>query len=260
MKTVISIFAIILCVVVLFFGQLHWNEKTDVSDSPSQARKDVNQGSSSKSNTELDSLLTYTKNWPTESVDTLKANVEAGQPFKIAILGSSALGEGKDSWPEIVKASLNDAFAQNVTVSTFTYDLTSLEFVNKDKVTEVIEEQPDLVLFEPFTLKDNGLVTIDDSLENATSTITEIKESLPDTVVLIQPPHPLYQATYYPVQVEALAQYAEDNGIPYLNHWEAWPDQDSKELKEYLTKDSSQPSVKGHGVWAEYLIDYFIAK
>ena len=131
--------------------------------------------------TDLDSLIAYTKNWPAESVDTLKANLEAGQPFKIAILGSSALGEGEESWPEIVKASLNDAFAQNVTVSTLTYDLTSLEFVNEDKVTEVIEEQPDLVLFEPFTLKDNGLVTIDDSLENASSTIAEIKESLPET-------------------------------------------------------------------------------
>ena len=52
----------------------------------------------------------------------------------------------------------------------------------------------------------------------------------------IQPPHPLYQATYYPVQVEALAQYAEDNDIPYLNHWEAWPDQDSKEIKDYLLR------------------------
>ena len=213
-----------------------------------------------KSNTDLDSLLTYTKNWPAESVDTLKANLEAGQPFKIAILGSSALGEGKESWPEIVKASLNDTFAQNVTVSTLTYDLTSLEFVNEDKVTEVIEEQPDLVLFEPFTLKDNGLVTIDDTLENASSTIAEIKESLPDTVVLIQPPHPLHQATYYPVQVEALEQYAEDNDIPYLNHWEAWPDQDSEEIKDYLSEDASEPSVKGHQVWAEYLIDYFIAK
>ena len=74
----------------------------------------------------------------------------------------------------MVKASLNDTFAQ----SSDAFDslltiLTSLAFVSEDKVTEVIEEQPDLVLFEPFTLKDNGLVTIDDSLENASSTIAK---------------------------------------------------------------------------------------
>ena len=60
--------------------------------------------------------------------------------------------------------------------------------------------------------------------------------------------------------MEELQQFAEDNDIPYLNHWEAWPDQDSEEIKEYITEDSSQPSVKGHEVWAEYMIDYFIAK
>ena len=41
----------------------------------------------------------------------------------------------------------------------FSYDLTSIAFMNEDKVTEVIEEQPDLILFEPFTLKDNGVVS-----------------------------------------------------------------------------------------------------
>ena len=208
----------------------------------------------------VDLLVSYTQNWPTESVNTFQENLDAGESFHIAFLGSNALGEGEDSWPEIVKTSLNEAFSQSLTVSTFSYDLTSLEFVREDKVTEVIEEQPDLVLFEPFILKDNGLVTIDDSLENASSTIAKIKESLPETSVLIQPSHPLYQATYYPVQVEALEQYAEDNDIPYLNHWEAWPDQDSEEIKDYLSEDASEPSAKGHQVWAEYLIDYFIAK
>ena len=127
-------------------------------------------------------------------------------------------------------------------------------------MTEVIEEQPDLVLFEPFTLKDNGVVAIDDSLENTSAVIAKIKESLPDTSDPAPPPHPLYHATYYPKQVEALQQFAEDNDIPYLNHWEAWPDQNSEEIKEYISEDSSQPSVKGHQVWADYLIDYFIAK
>ena len=147
-----------------------------------------------------------------------------------------------------------------MTVSTFSYDLTSIAFINEEKVTEVIEEQPDLILFEPFTLKDNGVVGIDDSLENVSAVIASVKESLPQTQVILQPPHPLYKANFYPTQVEELQQFAEDNDIPYLNHWEAWPDQDSEEIKEYISEDSSQPSAKGHQVWAEYLIDYFIAK
>ena len=71
MKTIISIFSIILCVLVLFVGQLHWNQKTSIS------------------------AILHPK--LAKMCHTLKANVEAGQPFKIAILGSSALGdEGKE--------------------------------------------------------------------------------------------------------------------------------------------------------------------
>ena len=43
-------------------------------------------------------------------------------------------------------------------------NLTSNAYINEEKVTEVVEEQPNLILFEPFTLKDNGEVGIDDSL------------------------------------------------------------------------------------------------
>ena len=147
-----------------------------------------------------------------------------------------------------------------MTVSTFSYDLTSIAYINEEKITEVMEEQPDLILFEPFTLKDNGKVGIDDSLENTSAVIASVKESLPQTEVILQPPHPLYNANFYPKQVEELQQFAEDNGITYLNHWEAWPDKNSEEIKEYISEDSSQPSSKGHQLWADYLTDYFIAK
>ena len=123
-----------------------------------------------------------------------------------------------------------------------------------------MEEQPDLILFEPFILKDNGEVGIDHSLENASAVIASVKESLPQTEVILQPPHPLYKANFYPKQVEELQQFAEDNGITYLNHWEAWPDKNSEEIKEYISEDASQPSAKGHQLWADYLIDYFIAE
>ena len=162
---------------------------------------------------DIDTLVSYTRNWPKESVNTFQEHLEAGKPFKIAFLGSNAQGEGEESWPEIVKASLKDTFGKHMTVSTFSYDLTSIAYINEEKITEVMEEQPDLILFEPFTLKDNGEVGIDDSLENASAVIASVKESLPQTEVILQPPHPLYKANFYPKQVEELQQFAEDNGI-----------------------------------------------
>lgn len=264
MKTVISIGSIILCLLVLVIGQIHWMEKTNVSAKQSEEKNTLSvendQGVSKVTSSEMDSILSYTKNWPAESVATLKANLEAGKPFKMAFLGSTSQGEGEESWPSIVTAALSDKFGGHITVSTFSYDLTSSGFVQENKVTEVINEQPDLILFEPFTLKDNGVIATEDSLENTSTIIAKVKESLPNTVVMIQPPHPLYKATFYPAQVEELQKYAEDNGIPYLNHWEAWPDPTTEKIKPYLVEDSTQPSPEGHKLWADYLIKYFIAE
>ena len=123
----------------------------------------------------MDTLLPYTKNWPAESVATFKASVQNGKPFKIAFLGSNAQGEGEQSWPQMVQTALTETFDDHISVSTFSYDVTSTEFVEQDMQADLVKEQPDLVLFEPFTLKDNGVVEINESLDNVSSVIDSIK-------------------------------------------------------------------------------------
>ena len=62
------------------------------------------------------------KNWPEESVTTLKTKIEEGKPFKITFLGSNASGEGEGSWPEIVKSGLGETYDEYISVSIFSYD------------------------------------------------------------------------------------------------------------------------------------------
>lgn len=263
MKILLSIASVIVCVIVLVIGQLHWNNKiTDISASNAKVNETVSEDRQNNLNNrnDIEPLLAYTKNWPKESVTTLKTKIREGKPFKIAFLGSNAAGEGKDSWPEIVKSGLGETYDEYISVSTFSYDLTSLDFVNTDKISEIIAEQPDLIVFEPFTLKDNGIVTIEDSLDNASTVLADVKKSLPHTVVVMQPAHPLYNAKFYPLQVDELKAYAEEQGVTYINHWEAWPDLKDEVLKEYIVEDSTQPTAKGHQVWADYLLKYFIVE
>ncbi|MCQ6274662.1 SGNH/GDSL hydrolase family protein [Bacillus sp. V3B] len=261
MKTLIrltSVTLVLACVALLFFGQIHWNEKTDVT-AINDSTQDKAQENKATNPALLDHLLGYTVNWPAESVDTFQAKVADGKTFNIAFLGSNSLGEGESSWPQLVKGALEETYGDHIEVTTYRYNLTSHEYTNQNLQDELIEAQPDLVLFEPFTLKDNGLVTIDDSLRNVSSVMEAVEEEYPDSVFILQPPHPLYNATYYPIQVGELKKYAEAQGIVYLNHWEAWPDPATEEIKEYLEEDSSQPSAKGHELWAEVVIDYLIA-
>ena len=260
MKTFLSVLLAIACLAILIIGNLHWNEKTTISPNDTTAQdsgKDAvikNMESAS-----IDALLPYTKNWPAESVATFKASVQNEKPFKIAFLGSNAQGEGKDSWPQMVQSSLTKTFGDTISVSAFSYDVTSAEFVEQDMQADLVKEQPDLVIFEPFTLKDNGEVEINESLDNVSSVMNSIKSENPKTVFILQPPHPLYNATFYPIQVESLKDYAQAEGIVYLDHWEAWPDYSTEEIQEYLNKDQSEPSAKGHEVWARFVTDYLIA-
>ena len=41
MKTIIRILSIVLCILVLFVGQLHWNQKTSTSASSSEANEGI---------------------------------------------------------------------------------------------------------------------------------------------------------------------------------------------------------------------------
>ncbi len=117
-----------------------------------------------------------------------------------------------------------------------------------------------MIILEPFILKNNGEVSVEHSLKHLKTIMDKVKSANPETTFILQPPHPLYNAKHYPNQVEDLKEYAAENNIPYLDHWTAWFDQTKEEFKEDLSKDNSQPSNKGHKVWAEYLIDYLISQ
>ncbi len=160
MKTFISVLLAIACLAILIVGN-HTGMKKQRFPLMIQLHKTQAKMSSLKITSKVlqwITLLPYTKNWPAESVATFKASVQNGKPFKIAFLGSNAQGEGKESWPQMVKTDLTETFDDHISVSTFSYDVTSTEFVEQDMQADLVKEQPDLVIFEPFTLKDNGEV------------------------------------------------------------------------------------------------------
>ncbi|MBN8201831.1 SGNH/GDSL hydrolase family protein [Bacillus sp. NTK034] len=205
--------------------------------------------------------LELTANWPEESKEVFKKRLAEGKPFKLQIVGSGALGEGQTSWPEILKTELQKEFKNSVLeVSVNSYDLNSLSYIKENKQQDIIKTKPDLVILEPFILNDNGAVGIEGSLANTKNIIEDVKKANPETSFIIQPAHPLYNSQFYPIQVQNLKKFAEENNITYLDHWSAWPEQDNQELTEYLTSDNSQPSERGHEVWAEYLVEYLIEK
>jgi hypothetical protein len=145
---------------------------------------------------------------------------------------------------------------QAISIDTKMYTETTEEFYDSGRETDFTNY--DLIIWEPFTLTDNGNVVIETGQEYILSVIKEVKSANPSTSFILQPPNPIYKASFYLVQVNALEKFANKNGVPYLNHWGAWPSTYSDAIKTYLTEDGNLPNEIGHKAWADYLIKYFI--
>jgi hypothetical protein len=260
MKT-FSLFLLgIICAAVLVYGNMYWQERTSVSSGEKKTIVTETPAEKQEAEGEKDygSLI---GNWPEEAQAAFKETVATGNPYKLAIVGSPALGENENGWSEQVKTELIDIYGETIEVEIFQYDTTSLTFVNGENVEEVLEYEPQLVLFEPFALNDNSNgVGGENNQESIQIFERKLKEQNEEAVLILQPTHPIAGATYYPMQIEELKEFAEENGIPYVDHWSAWPVDDEEALGELLVDSQEMPSEDGHLLWAEYLKDYFIGE
>ncbi|SEN49224.1 hypothetical protein SAMN05192533_11427 [Mesobacillus persicus] len=256
------------CVAILIIGNKHWKEKTSVSaekvkqevimKDEGQAKEDVKE----EEKVDTEQLLKFASNWPAKAKDSYQQALVDGQPFTILIAGSLSLGTEDNSWSQLVKKDLEETYGDTVNVVVKTYNHTSASFLTDNKLAELIAEKPDLTLLEPFTLMNNGNVNVSVAHQHIMEIASGLADSNANHVLVLHPTNPLYQANYYPIQVDSLQKFAEAEAIPYLNHWTAWPDPNSEEIQDYLIGEGSEtkPSEKGHQLWAEYIVDYFIAK
>ncbi|MBT2616764.1 MULTISPECIES: SGNH/GDSL hydrolase family protein [unclassified Bacillus (in: firmicutes)] len=257
MKVIIPTLIVLACVVSLVIGNIHWNGK--ISDaSVSQTEPKSTKEKTSNSNPDNEELVKYIGNWPQASKELYKKRLAEGKPFKILMVGSNSLGNEEYNLPDDIADQLKDIYGDTVQVDGLLYDLMSSQFVLQNKQKDLIEAKADLILFEPFTLKDNGNVSIEDSLDNITTIIEGVTAANKETQFILQPPNPLYNATYYPNQVKELERYANDKDIPYLNHWSNWPDQASDKMKDVLNEQRELPNEKGYKIWSLYLEEFFI--
>ena len=265
MKPFLTTILAILCGVVLLWGNLHWSNKTAVKvDGASVTIPDAkpvekNSKEIEQVADEEEDILSLTKNWPAEAAETFKQAQKEGRAFKVLIAGSSALGDEPNGWAHQSKEGLIKTFGEeNLNVDILEYETTSLQFIQENNQEELASANADLIIFEPFTLNDNtNGVGTENSLVNIQTVLDQIEQASANTVVILTPPNPLFNAKYYPLQVEALKEYSEENGIPYLDHWTAWPELDVEEMNDYLTNGS--PNDKGHEIWANFMLDYLIA-
>lgn len=262
-KTLFAIIVLIGCVLLLIGSYMQW--KGNISSVGGNSTKQISSPEKNddkksddvvKPKHDVKRLLSLTSNADEQVQEVFSNRLESGENVNFLITGSTLLDSGKPGYGERLNNALKEAYGDSVTVKIEGFDGTSEEFLD-----EKINLSPgyDVVLLEPFTLKNNGIVTIDEEHQHIKSFQKLLTDKTEDAIVVLHPPNPIYAATYYPQQVSALKSFAESEGIPYLDHWKQWPDPETDEISSYLDEDGA-PNNDGAEIWASALIEYFIAE
>ncbi|MFJ7729669.1 SGNH/GDSL hydrolase family protein [Neobacillus sp. NPDC097160] len=263
MKHFFTIILGIACVAVLFFGHSYWNKRIEAASEKTSSfsnNKAATTQTIENEGTDED-IIAYTGNWPTTAVDRFKQTQNAKKPFKVLFVGSPAIGsDTAGSFPTVKEKLLKTFGKKNIQVDLKTYHSTSTQLVKSNKQDEIAAAEANLIVLEPFILMNNGEVLLENTLNDLTKIMDDIKAVNPETTFILQPSFPLYKARIYPTQVAELKKYAEQNQIDYLDHWSAWPDPGTEAIKDYLTSDQSAPSDKGYQVWSDYILQFLISK
>ncbi|CAG9621392.1 SGNH/GDSL hydrolase family protein [Sutcliffiella rhizosphaerae] len=264
MRTLLTV-VISLCIGSIIYGNYHWNHKIGSASVGKEEEITINNKTETtkdkKEHTKVVGENEY-PNLPTEVSTFLNEKMSDGESVELLVIGSEVIEMGERPWTTIFKQELEREYGRffNITIKAIPGEVTTSDVIERDLLLENVDISPDIVIFEPFLLDSNGYILIEHSLENITLMIEKIKNMNPDLFLFLQPGQPIYNAIYYPDDVNTLRTYSEEHGHPYIDHWSNWPDYHSVEFKEYYIHESFNPNEKGHEVWAEYLLNLFMSK
>lgn len=271
MKKLFVLVVSALAIASIIAGKVHWDNKIEETAKVkvSAANVEIKEGTKEiksdlvekEREIKMEQILKLTKNLPEEIASKFEKAVEEEKPVHLVIFGSDTTMDETTGWSELLKKELINSYGENIIKVTIREiaDTTSSTMVEEGLYQDIIDLKPDVVLYEPFILYDNGKIRFEERLENLETVLDEFQQELPKTTIILQPANPLLKAIHYPKEVEELQRFAEENEITYLNHWEAWPDHQTDEIAQYLT-DDSQANESGQKLWADYLINYFVSK
>ncbi|MEI2311412.1 SGNH/GDSL hydrolase family protein [Bacillus nitratireducens] len=268
-KAITVLVMLVLFVAAIVSDKIHWSKKVaNATAQTNEVKTTKTKVENNKTNKEekQDAKVSfneaYAKNLPDAVKEKLKKAAEDKKAVNLVIVGDEASSPAKDAWVSKFVSNLDASYGKglwNVTVKEYKNESTEELIANK-RAQDIGKAKPDVILFEAPFITDNNKMGNGNSVVNAQKFVGELSSSAKDATIMIQPPNPVYGAKNYPKAVEALKQFAKQNGYAYVDHWEAWPNATTKEILPYLQEEFSFPNAKGYDVWAQYVTNYFVAK
>ena len=275
-KNLTVTFFIIICLGALAFSYFNWKQKLageseenafaegsvteiammdrDTADSFEHESYTIEEGAALTAS-ELASLST---NMDEALAGLLASRFDSGEHVKLLIVGSQAITQGGEGGVAgILAGSLANVYHGFIETDIVSFTGTSREFI--EKMDELVDWETgyDAILLEPFTLNNNGRVVIEDEHRHILQFRERVQEFTEDAVLVLMPSQPIHRPNFYATQIRALERFTESREIPYIDHWQGWPNVMDEKLYDYLDENSA-PTNLGAEVWAGVLREYFI--
>jgi hypothetical protein len=268
-KTLFSYLVLTGCIILLAGSYMQWKEK--ISSVGSNSEKQINTvippatdnvekaDETSEPDYDVEHLLALTANADKKVQEVVKSRLESEEKIDFLIIGSEVMNHGEPGYAEQLKSALENAYGDHMNVSIASFDESSDFFIENLHDEIDLDKGYDIILLEPFTLNNNGVIIAEDQHEHIEIFKNRLQNEVEDAVLVLHPPQPLHRAIHYPNEVKSIKSFANDNKIPFIDHWTEWPDINSDELPDFLDEDK-MPNRAGAEVWADALINYFIAE
>ncbi|MBB5179394.1 hypothetical protein HNQ44_000818 [Planomicrobium koreense] len=260
MRKISAIFFTIICLAALLFSYSTWKEKIQAAGGQNaqpanaETQKNATEAAIEESLPSLD-VAALAANMDSNVRTVFLDRSKAGEKLQVLVVGSQSMDSGEPGYAELFLNDLADAYPDFVEADSMSFDGTSAAFLQEEVDLTV---GYDVVVFEPFTLNNNGIVEIESEHEHIQEFAGRLRAEVADAALVLHPPQPIYGAQFYLTQVKGLEEFALRQNYGYINHWTAWPETTDIGLKDYLTEDGS-PAQRGAEAWASELNTYFIA-
>lgn len=254
-QTIVFILLSTLCVGVLLFSASAWKQKISEAGGEILSQEEPLAGERQTAlNISPDDILRLGASLDDKTLEVLLSRQKAGETVQMLVIGSEAM----TTVGEMFAKAIREDYADFIETDVATFDMTSARFVEEGLESEAIDwaKGYDIVLYEPFTWKNNGNVVIEQEHQHLLAVMELAKSHVADASFIVTPPQPIYKAGYYLTQIRALERLTTTHDIPYIEHWANWPDTQSAELLDYLDEDLN-PSAAGVEAWSNALIRTF---
>ncbi|SIT73717.1 hypothetical protein [Edaphobacillus lindanitolerans] len=261
----------IICALILGFSYYAWTSRVeqgaaqqviksgsgeassndDVQDEQEGEQEDV----SARSDLSAGQLEELTANLPKSAAAMLADRLDNGEQAQLLVIGSSSF----DAPASQFTSEVQQAYGGFIEPDVYTFDGTSEQFIESELDAVDWKKGYDLVVYEPFTLNNNGQVIIEEEHQDILTVKNRAEEEVDDAAFFITPPQAIHNPNYYLTQINALQKFADDQKIAYIDHWEEWPDAGKDEILEYVDADYKL-TEKGIDTWSGALINYFTGK